>query len=324
MTAPLLTVTDLEVTFRILGGLLRPTRNLRAVNGVSFHIEPGETLAVVGESGSGKSTVARAVMRLLEPSAGSIHLDGDDISAMKGEALRRIRPKLQMVFQDPYSSLDPSMIITDVVGEPLTVHGVATGAERDRRVQDLLEQVGLGRYHMNRYPHEFSGGQRQRIAIARAIALQPKLLVLDEAVSALDVSTQNQILNLLEDLRRELGIAYLFISHDLGVVEHIADRVAVTYLGRIVEEGPTERIFAKPAHPYTEALLSAVPVPNPRIQRSRQRIVLPGDVPSPLAPPTGCPFHTRCLHVMDVCRGEMPSHEPVADGGSVACYLGRV
>lgn len=324
MTAPLLTVTDLEVTFRIRGGLLRPTRNLRAVNGVSFHIEPGETLAVVGESGSGKSTVARAVMRLLEPSAGSIHLDGDDISAMKGEALRRIRPKLQMVFQDPYSSLDPSMIITDVVGEPLTVHGVATGAERDRRVQDLLEQVGLGRYHMNRYPHEFSGGQRQRIAIARAIALQPKLLVLDEAVSALDVSTQNQILNLLEDLRRELGIAYLFISHDLGVVEHIADRVAVTYLGRIVEEGPTERIFAKPAHPYTEALLSAVPVPNPRMQRSRQRIVLPGDVPSPLAPPTGCPFHTRCLHVMDVCRGEMPSHEPVADGGSVACYLGRV
>jgi len=321
MTAPLLSVENLEVTFKIRGGLLRPTRKLKAVNGVSFHIAPGETLAVVGESGSGKSTVARAVMRLLEPSAGRIDLDGDDITAMKGEALRRIRPKLQMVFQDPYSSLDPSMIIADVVGEPLTVHGVATGAERDRRVQDLLELVGLGRYHMNRYPHEFSGGQRQRIAIARAIALKPKLLVLDEAVSALDVSTQNQILNLLEDLRRELGIAYLFISHDLGVVEHIADRVAVTYLGRIVEEGPTERIFAKPAHPYTEALLSAVPVPNPRIQRSRRRIVLPGDVPSPLAPPSGCPFHNRCPHVMDVCKTNMPLHTPIAGGGNAACYL---
>ncbi|TVS16450.1 MAG: ATP-binding cassette domain-containing protein [Gammaproteobacteria bacterium] len=321
MTAPLLSVRDLAVTFHLRGGLLRPTRHLKAVNGVSFDIAPGETLAVVGESGSGKSTMARAVMRLVEPSAGSIHLDGDDITALRGEPLRRIRPKLQMVFQDPYSSLDPSMIIADVVGEPLTVHGVATGADRDERVQALLEQVGLGRYHMNRYPYEFSGGQRQRIAIARAIALQPKLLVLDEAVSALDVSTQNQILNLLEDLRRELGIAYLFISHDLGVVEHIADRVAVTYLGRIVEEGPTERIFAKPAHPYTEALLSAVPIPNPRIQRSRQRIVLPGDVPSPLAPPPGCPFHTRCPHVMDVCKTVMPAHTPMAGGGSAACYL---
>ena len=321
MSTPLLSVRDLEVTFRLRGGLLRPTRLLRAVNGVSFDIAPGETLAVVGESGSGKSTIARAVMRLLEPSSGRIHLDGDDVTALKGEALRRIRPKLQMVFQDPYSSLDPSMIIADVVGEPLVVHGRARGADLERRVQGLLEHVGLGRYHMNRYPYEFSGGQRQRIAIARAIALEPKLLVLDEAVSALDVSTQNQILNLLEDLRSELGIAYLFISLDLGVVEHIADRVAVTYLGRIVEEGPAERIFSAPAHPYTEALLSAVPVPNPRIQRSRQRIVLPGDIPSPLAPPAGCPFHTRCPHVMDVCKTAMPAHTPIDGGGSAACFL---
>jgi oligopeptide/dipeptide ABC transporter ATP-binding protein len=321
MNTPLLRVRDLHVRFDLRTGMLRPRRILRAVNGVSFAIDAGETLAVVGEPGSGKSTLARAVMRLVDVAEGSIDLDGDDITALRGEALRQIRPKLQMVFQDPYSSLDPSMIISDVVGEPLVVHGIAQGAARDERVQQLLEQVGLGRYHMARYPHEFSGGQRQRIAIARAIALQPKLLVLDEPVSALDVSTQNQILNLLEDLRAELGIAYLFISHDLGVVEHIAHRVAVTYLGRIVEEGPTERIFARYAHPYTEALLSAVPVPNPRIQRSRDRIVLPGDMPSPVSPPAGCPFHSRCPRAMDICRREMPPHTPVDGGGSVACHL---
>lgn len=321
MSAPLLDVRDLHVHFALRDGLLRRKRVLRAVNGVDLRLDAGETLAVVGESGSGKSTLARAVMRLVDPSSGSIHLDGEDITALDGAALRQVRPKLQMVFQDPYSSLDPSMIIGDVVGEPLAVHGVAEGEERDARVQQLLEQVGLGRYHMARYPHEFSGGQRQRIAIARAIALQPKLLVLDEAVSALDVSTQNQILNLLEDLRAELGIAYLFISHDLGVVEHIAHRVAVTYLGRIVEEGPTERLFDRCAHPYTQALLSAVPVPNPRIQRSRSRIVLPGDMPSPLSPPAGCPFHSRCLHAMDVCRTQMPAHTPVDGGGTVACHL---
>ena len=321
MSAPLLEVRDLHVHFSLRGGLLRRPRTLRAVNGVNLRLDAGETLAVVGESGSGKSTLARAVMRLVDPASGSIVLDGEDITALDGAALRRVRPKLQMVFQDPYSSLDPSMISGDVVGEPLAVHGVAAGDERDARVQQLLEQVGLGRYHMARYPHEFSGGQRQRIAIARAIALQPKLLVLDEAVSALDVSTQNQILNLLEDLREELGIAYLFISHDLGVVEHIAHRVAVTYLGRIVEEGPTERLFARCAHPYTQALLSAVPVPNPRVQRSRQRIVLPGDMPSPLSPPSGCPFNSRCPHVMDVCRREMPAHTAVDGGGTVACHL---
>jgi peptide/nickel transport system ATP-binding protein len=319
--APLLEVRDLRVVFRLGGGLLAPKRELIAVNGVDFEVAAGETLAVVGESGSGKSTIARAVMRLVEPQAGSIRLDGEELAGLTGAALRRVRPKLQMVFQDPYSSLDPSKLIRDVVGEPLIVHGRAAGAALDRRVLDLLEQVGLGEYHLDRYPYEFSGGQRQRIAIARAIALEPQLLVLDEAVSALDVSTQNQILNLLEDLRRERGMAYLFISHDLGVVQHIADRVAVTYLGRIVETGPAERIFAKPAHPYTQALLAAVPVPDPVAQRRRRHQPLSGDIPSPLAPPPGCPFHTRCPHAMPVCATAMPVHRPVAGGGTVACHL---
>jgi peptide/nickel transport system ATP-binding protein len=321
MSAPLLSARHLEVVFRVGGGLLTPKRRLVAVNGVSFDLFPGETLAVVGESGSGKSTLARAVMRLVDVESGTIHLDGDDITHLGGEALRRLRPKLQMVFQDPYSSLDPSKLIRDTVAEPLLVHGRAKGPALQRRVLELLEQVGLGAYHLDRYPYEFSGGQRQRIAIARAIALEPKLMVLDEAVSALDVSTQNQILNLLEDLRRAHDIAYLFISHDLGVVEHIADRVAVTYLGRIVETGPTERIFAQPLHPYTEALLSAVPVPNPPVQRARRHQPLTGDVPSPLTPPSGCPFHTRCPHAMDVCARRMPEHVAAAGGGTVACHL---
>jgi peptide/nickel transport system ATP-binding protein len=317
----LLEVRDLRVVFRVSGGLLTRKRDLVAVNGVSFTIAAGETLAVVGESGSGKSTIARAVMRLVDAESGTVTLDGDDLSALSGEALRRVRPKLQMVFQDPYSSLDPSKLIRDTVAEPLVVHGRSSGRDLERKVLDLLEQVGLGAYHMNRYPYEFSGGQRQRIAIARAIALEPKLLVLDEAVSALDVSTQNQILNLLEDLRRERQIAYLFISHDLGVVQHIADRVAVTYLGRIVETGPAERVFARCAHPYTEALLAAVPVPNPPQQRRRAYQPLAGDIPSPLAPPAGCPFHTRCPHAMEICTSEMPEHTPVSGGGTVACHL---
>ena len=321
MSTPLLAVRDLRVVFRIGGGLLTPKRNLVAVDGVSLDLGAGETLAVVGESGSGKSTLARAVMRLVDAESGIIRLDGDDITRIEGEALRRLRPKMQMVFQDPYSSLDPSKLIRDTVAEPLVVHGRLAGAALERRVLELLAQVGLGAYHLNRYPYEFSGGQRQRIAIARAIALEPKLVVLDEAVSALDVSTQNQILNLLEDLRRDHGIAYLFISHDLGVVQHIADRVAVTYLGRIVETGPATRIFARPLHPYTEALLSAVPVPNPPVQRSRRHQPLRGDVPSPLSPPSGCPFHTRCPYAMEVCAGRMPEHTPAPDGGTVACYL---
>jgi oligopeptide/dipeptide ABC transporter ATP-binding protein len=316
-----LAVTDLRVVFRIGSGLLTPKRQLVAVNDVSLEVNAGETLAVVGESGSGKSTLARAVMRLIEPSRGRVLLDGEDITALEGAALRRIRPKLQMVFQDPYSSLDPSKLIGDIVAEPLRVHNRAAENEIDEKVVALLEQVGLQAHHRDRYPYEFSGGQRQRIAIARAIALQPKLLVLDEAVSALDVSTQNQILNLLEDLKRETGMAYLFISHDLAVVQHLADRVAVTYLGRIVETGPAERIFAEPAHPYTQALLAAVPVPNPRLQKNRRRIPLRGDIPSPLAPPPGCPFHTRCPRVQDMCRETMPANEPLAQGGAVACHF---
>jgi peptide/nickel transport system ATP-binding protein len=319
--AALLGVRDLRVVFRIGGGLLTRKRDLVAVNGVSFTIAAGETLAVVGESGSGKSTIARAVMRLVEPASGTVTLDGDDLMALSGAALRRVRPKLQMVFQDPYSSLDPSKLIRDTVAEPLVVHGRLAGRDLEHKVMELLEQVGLGAYHMNRYPYEFSGGQRQRIAIARAIALEPKLLVLDEAVSALDVSTQNQILNLLEDLRRERQIAYLFISHDLGVVQHIADRVAVTYLGRIVETGPTERIFTHCAHPYTEALLAAVPVPNPEQQRRRLYRPLAGDIPSPLSPPGGCPFHTRCPYALEICATRMPEHTPVSGGGTVACHL---
>jgi peptide/nickel transport system ATP-binding protein len=322
MTAtPVVQVQDLRVIFRLGGGLLMPRRDLVAVNGVSFEVAAGETLAVVGESGSGKSTMARAVMRLVEPHSGRIVLDGEDLTRLKGEALRRFRPRLQMVFQDPYSSLDPSKLIRDTVAEPLIVHRRLRGQALENRVQELLEHVGLGAYHLDRYPYEFSGGQRQRIAIARAIALEPRLLVLDEAVSALDVSTQNQILNLLEDLRREHRIAYLFISHDLSVVEHIADRVAVTYLGRIVEIGPTERIFKQPGHPYTEALLSAVPVPNPPLQRQRRHKPLAGDVPSPLAPPSGCPFHTRCPKAIPACSTRIPAHVPVTGGGTVACHL---
>ncbi len=317
----MLQVRDLSVTFKVGSGFFRRRQELVAVQHMSFDVQPGETFAVVGESGSGKSTLARAVMRLIEPRSGSIRLDGEDITHLHGNTLRRLRPKLQMVFQDPYSSLDPSKLIYDVVAEPLVVHRRAQGQALRAEVLRLLALVGLEDHHMQRYPYEFSGGQRQRIAIARAIALQPKLLVLDEAVSALDVSTQNQILNLLEELRQQTGMAYLFISHDLGVVRHIADTVAVTYLGRIVEQGPAERIFAQPAHPYTRALLAAVPIPNPEIQKARRQPPLQGDMPSPLAPPSGCPFHTRCPYAEDICRQVMPEHEPVAGGGSAACHV---
>ena len=319
--APLVEVKDLRVVFELGAGLLAPKRKLIAVNDVSFQIGYGEILAIVGESGSGKSTIARALMRLVNVASGSIRFDGDDMLTMRGKALRRIRPKMQMVFQDPYSSLDPSKRVVDIVGEPLAVHHHLGGRQMVNRVEQLLEKVGLGYEHLNRYPHEFSGGQRQRIAIARAISLQPKLLVLDEAVSALDVSTQNQILNLLQDLRQEHGMAYLFISHDLGVVQHIADRVAVTYLGRIVETGPAATIFDSFAHPYTEALLSAVPVPNPDVQQSRKRQPLQGDIPSPLAPPAGCPFHTRCPYAMEICSERMAETVVVQGGGTVACHL---
>ncbi|MFC5949587.1 ABC transporter ATP-binding protein [Pseudonocardia lutea] len=318
---PVAEVEDLTVDFRLRGGLLGRGGTLRAVRAVSLEIGERETLGLVGESGSGKSTTGRAMLRLVEPTAGSVRLDGEEITALARGDLRLARRRMQMVFQDPYSSLDPAMVVGESIGEPLDVHESLSRSERSARVGDLLEHVGLSRTYAQRYPYEFSGGQRQRLAIARAIALNPRLLVCDEAVSALDVSTQNQILNLLEDLQAEFGLSYLFIAHDLAVVRHIAHRVAVMYLGEIVETAPTDRLFDKPAHPYTEALLSAVPVPNPRRQRERERIVLKGEVPDAANPPTGCAFHTRCPHVMDLCKVEAPPVVAAPGGGTVRCHL---
>lgn len=320
MTA-LLEVEDLSVSFALQRGLFQRKARLRAVRGVSFELAAGEILGLVGESGSGKSTTGRALMRLVEPDGGKVRLRDTELTALSGRELRRHRRHIQMVFQDPYSSLDPSMVIAESVGEPLEVHEGLRGKARDDRVRDLLVRVGLSPRHLERYPYEFSGGQRQRLAIARALAVDPDVVVCDEAVSALDVSTQNQIINLLEELRAELGTSYLFISHDLSVVRQLAQRVAVMYLGRLVEEGPSQRLYAHPAHPYTEALLSAVPVPNPKVQRRRERIVLPGDPPDPSNPPGGCAFHPRCPYAMDICRSEVPEPTPVDGGGTVRCHL---
>jgi oligopeptide/dipeptide ABC transporter ATP-binding protein len=318
---PVVTVADLRVHFPVRSKVLRRTvGRLQAVDGVGFEIGPAETLGLVGESGSGKSTTGRAVLRLLEPDTGQITVDGNEVTALSGEALRRARTGMQMVFQDPYSSLDPRRTVVETVGEPLEVHRGLRGSERDREVARLLDLVGIGGHALGRYPYEFSGGQRQRIAIARALALEPRFVVCDEPVSSLDVSTQSQVVNLLAELQRELGIAYLFIAHDLSVVAHISHRIAVMYLGRIVESGPTAEIVTRPRHPYTEALLSAVPVPDPRLQRSRRRIVLGGDIPSPTDPPPGCPFHTRCPAVMDLCRTVRPP-ETTVGAVTVACHL---
>ncbi len=318
---PLLVVENLSVSFAARGLFGQRTKVVRAVSGVSFDLARGETLGVVGESGSGKSTTARAVMRLIDADSGSIELDGVSLDELRGGALRRQRSALQMVFQDPYSSLDPSMTVGEAIEEPMEVHGGRSRAQRRDAAAELLDRVGLGADFADRYPDELSGGQRQRVAIARAIALRPKLVVCDESVSALDVSTQNQVINLLEDIQESLGTSYLFIAHDLSVVRHIAHRVAVMYLGRIVEIGPTERVFARPAHPYTEALLSAIPVPLPSVQRSRTRITLVGDPPDPSLQPDGCAFHPRCPYAMDRCRVEAPLAQPVDGGGEAACHL---
>jgi peptide/nickel transport system ATP-binding protein len=316
----LLEVRNLVKHYPIRGGLFsRATGAVRAVDGVSLALAPGETLGLVGESGCGKTTLARLVIRLEEPTAGELRFDGEDLLALRGRALRARRRHFQIVFQDPMSSLNPRMTIGQILEEPLAVHRVARGAAADARVGELLEQVGIPAAWRRRYPHELSGGQRQRIGVARAIALGPKLVVCDEAVSALDVSVQAQVLNLLIELRERLGLAYLFISHDLSVVRHVSRRVAVMYLGQLVEQAPTERLFAAPAHPYTEALLSAIPVPDPR--RRPQRIVLSGDVPSPAAPPPGCRFHTRCPYVFERCRREVPPAYPVGDGQEARCFL---
>lgn len=319
----LVEVKDMQVFFPVTAGVIfqRKVADVRAVDGVSFAVKRGETLGLVGESGCGKSTTGKAVLQLTRPTAGNVMFEGTDLTKIKGGELRRFRRKMQMIFQDPYASLNPRMSVGSIISEPLTIHKLASGKEKKERVQNLLQTVGLNPYFANRFPHEFSGGQRQRIAIARAIAPNPKLIVLDEAVSALDVSTQNQILELLEQLRAELGVAYLFISHNLAVVRWLAEWTAVMYLGRIVEEGPTERVYSSPSHPYTESLLAAVPVPDPIVQRSRERILLHGDVADPLHPPTGCAFRTRCPHVMEMCAEVAPEPTPVDGGGWVACHL---
>ena len=315
---PLLRVRDLRKDFAVGGGLGRRPAVVRAVDGVSFDLAAGETLGIVGESGCGKTTLGRLVLRLIEPTAGNIQFEGVDLLALDAAALRQRRRAMQLVFQDPMGALDPRQRVGDIVGEGLTIHRLAAGAEREERVVALLGRVGLPAEAADRYPHQFSGGQRQRIGIARALALEPRLIVADEPVSALDVSVQAQIVNLLQDLQTALGIAYLFIAHDLRVVEHVARRVAIMYLGRIVELADTATLYATPRHPYTRALLSAVPTTEPT--RRRERIVLPGEPPSPLTPPSGCPFHPRCAHAEARCHTEPPALLGPADH-RVACHV---
>ncbi|TGD95544.1 ABC transporter ATP-binding protein [Methylobacterium nonmethylotrophicum] len=321
MTTPLLAVNDLRKHFVLGGNLLgRGARTLKAVDGVSFTLERGETLSLVGESGCGKSTVARSVMRLFPPTAGQVVLAGTRIDDLSAGALRPLRRRMQMVFQDPFSSLNPRMRVRDILAEPIRNFALArTRADLEARLAALMERVGLPREALSRFPHEFSGGQRQRIGIARALAAEPDLIICDEAVSALDVSVKAQIVNLLQDLQRELDLALLFISHDLAIVEHMTHRVAVMYLGKIVEIGPRREIFLAPRHPYTRALLSAVPIPEP--DAGRTRIVLRGDVPSPINPPSGCRFHTRCPHAFDRCRNEEPQLDRVGGDHFAACHL---
>jgi oligopeptide/dipeptide ABC transporter ATP-binding protein len=315
-----LEVEDLKIYFPVRKGLLRRiVGHVHAVDGVSFAIGAGETLGLVGESGCGKTTVGRSVLRLIEPTAGVIRLGGRDITRLGRAELRPLRREMQIIFQDPFSSLNPRMRAGDIVGEPLKVHGTVPARERRARIAALFARVGLSEAQMDNYPHQFSGGQRQRIGVARALALNPKLIVGDEPVSALDVSIQAQVINLLTDLQRELGLSYLFISHNLAVVEHISHRIAVMYLGRIVEHTDRETLFRKPQHPYTEALLAAVPVPDPAVRRAKR--VLQGDVPSPLHPPAGCHFHTRCPYAEARCRSETPRLREIEPGHHVACHL---
>lgn len=320
----LLEVRDLKMHFPITRGIIiqRQVGAIKAVDGIDFTLFRGETLGLVGESGCGKSTTGRAILQLHRPTNGEVFFEGKDLTKTQGEELRKMRRRMQMIFQDPYASLNPRMTVGSIIGEPLEVHGIGSGRkDRQERVQNLLKTVGLNPYFVNRYPHEFSGGQRQRIGIARALAVNPAFIVCDEPISALDVSIQAQIINLLEDLQEELGLTYLFIAHDLSVVRHISDRIAVMYLGKIAELADRDELYANPMHPYTQALLSAVPIPDPQIENQRRRIILEGDVPSPANPPKGCNFSTRCPRVMDVCREKDPPFKEYNSGHYAACWL---
>ncbi|MEJ7748044.1 MAG: oligopeptide/dipeptide ABC transporter ATP-binding protein [Candidatus Limnocylindrales bacterium] len=319
-------VDDLKVHFPIRSGIFKTVAgSVKAVDGVSFEVRRGEILGLVGESGCGKSTIGRAMIRLREATSGHVYFDGTDLGALGGEELRKMRRKMQIIFQDPYGSLDPRMTVGSIVSEPIETHGLASGQAKRDRVAELLALVGLDPNYVQRYPHEFSGGQRQRIGVARALAVEPEFIVCDEPISALDVSIQAQVLNLLADLRTRLGLTYLFVAHDLSVVKHISDRVAVMYLGKVVEIGPPEQLYASPGHPYTRALLSAVPVPDPTTERKRRRVILKGDVPSPVNPPSGCRFHTRCwlyerLGQPENCRTVDPALAILEGDHAAACH----
>ncbi|MCP8617926.1 ABC transporter ATP-binding protein [Salirhabdus salicampi] len=320
MQKPILEVNGLKKYFDLKGGVFgRKVGEVKAVDDVSFTVMEGEILGIVGESGCGKSTTGKSILRLIEPSEGEVKFEDQDITHLNDEEMRKLRRDMQIIFQDPYASLNPRHTVEKIISEPLLVHGIKDSKQRKQRIHELLEVVGLSSYHASRYPHQFSGGQRQRIGIARALANNPKLIICDEPVSALDVSVQSQILNLMEELRDEFNLTYIFIAHDLSVVKHISDRVGVMYLGRMVELADKDTLYSNPKHPYTQALLSAVPVPDP--DEKKERVILEGDVPSPSNPPAGCAFHTRCPKAMDICKEIRPQFEEIGDNHFVACHL---
>lgn len=318
----LLEVRNVQKFFPIKHGFLSgKTKYVQAVDNVSFSIKKGETFGLVGESGCGKSTLGRTIIRLYDPTGGDIIFDGAEIGKMPASELKPFRKRIQMIFQDPYASLNSRMTVGDIIGEPIDIHNLASGEERTKKIYDLLERVGLSREHAGRYPHEFSGGQRQRIGIARALAVDPEFIICDEPISALDVSIQAQVVNMLEDLQKDFGLTYLFIAHDLSMVKHISDRIGVMYLGKMVELTDASELYERPEHPYTQSLLSSIPIPDPEVTRAKKRIILEGDVPSPLNPPSGCRFRTRCRYAMDRCSVDEPQLREVSPGHMVACHL---